>query len=223
MQSTFGPASSPSPTPIAVPGSSQLPSALTAGTTSSSPTSSQAAPVPIPTPTQSPGYTANPNAILLASPASAMPPHTGQFSASAQRRCTVLITSTSRVATVATLFSDHHSQLHDRSYHSPAESCANCECATPASTPATHSVGPDNDADSCTGVCDHQFDSCGECCCFIRPTRWWFHADSFANAGCAVERHRQLPADDCTDRRESPGPVPISDNFVQPRRRHGAE
>ena len=63
------PASSATPTPIAAPGSSQLGSALTVGTTSSSPTSSQPALVAIPTPTPSPGTLADPNALLLASPA----------------------------------------------------------------------------------------------------------------------------------------------------------
>ena len=63
------PASSPTPTPFSMPGSSQLASALTVGTTSSSPTSSQPAPVTIPTPTPSPGTLPDPNALLLASPA----------------------------------------------------------------------------------------------------------------------------------------------------------
>src|SRR6266478_160762 len=63
------PASSPTPTPIAAPGSSQLGSALTVGTTSSGPTSSQPAPVAIPIPTASPGTLPDPNALLLASPA----------------------------------------------------------------------------------------------------------------------------------------------------------
>ena len=63
------PANSPTPTPFSMPGSSQLGSALTVGTTSSSPTSSQPAPVAIPTPTPSPGTLADPNALLLASPA----------------------------------------------------------------------------------------------------------------------------------------------------------
>jgi multidrug efflux pump len=58
-----------SPTPNAGPGSSQLGSALTVGTTSSSPTSSQPAPVAILTPTPSPGTLPDPNALLLASPA----------------------------------------------------------------------------------------------------------------------------------------------------------
>ena len=63
------PASSPTPTPFSMPGSSQLASALTVGTTSSSPTSSQPAPVTILTPTPSPGTLPDPNALLLASPA----------------------------------------------------------------------------------------------------------------------------------------------------------
>ena len=63
------PASSPTPTPFSMPGSSQLASALTVGTTSSSLTSSQLAPVTIPTPTPSPGTLPDPNALLLASPA----------------------------------------------------------------------------------------------------------------------------------------------------------
>ena len=63
------PASSPTPIPIAASGSSQLASALTVGTTSSSLTSSQPAPVAILTPTLSPGTLPDPNAVLLASPA----------------------------------------------------------------------------------------------------------------------------------------------------------
>ena len=63
------PASSPTPTPFSMPGSSQLASALTVGTTSSSLTSSQPAPVTILTPTPSPGTLPDPNALLLASPA----------------------------------------------------------------------------------------------------------------------------------------------------------
>ena len=63
------PASSPTPTPFSMPGSSQLASALTVGTTLSSLTSSQPAPVAIPTPTPSPGTLPDPNALLVASPA----------------------------------------------------------------------------------------------------------------------------------------------------------
>jgi len=63
------PASSPTPIPFSMPGSSQLASALTVGTTLSSLTSSQPAPVAIPTPTPSPGTLPDPNALLLASPA----------------------------------------------------------------------------------------------------------------------------------------------------------
>src|SRR2546430_12300843 len=54
------PASSPTPIPIAAPGSSQLGSAFTVGTTSSSLTSSQLAPVAILTPTLSPGTLPDP-------------------------------------------------------------------------------------------------------------------------------------------------------------------
>ena len=63
------PASSPTPIPFSMPGSSQLASALTVGTTLSSLTSSQPAPVAIPTPTPSPGTLPDPNALLVASPA----------------------------------------------------------------------------------------------------------------------------------------------------------
>src|SRR6266481_3322631 len=63
------PASSPTPIPFSMPGSSQLASALTVGATLSSLTSSQPAPVAIPTPTPSPGTLPDPNALLLASPA----------------------------------------------------------------------------------------------------------------------------------------------------------
>ena len=63
------PATSPTPIPFSMPGSSQLASALTVGTTLSSLTSSQPAPVAIPTPTPSPGTLPDPNALLLASPA----------------------------------------------------------------------------------------------------------------------------------------------------------
>jgi multidrug efflux pump len=63
------PASSPTPIPFSIPGSSQLASALTVGTTSSSLTSSEPAPVAILSPTPSPGTLPDPNAPLLASPA----------------------------------------------------------------------------------------------------------------------------------------------------------
>jgi len=63
------PASSPTPIPFSMPGSSQLASALTVGATLSSLTSSQPAPVAIPTPAPSPGTPPDPNALLLASPA----------------------------------------------------------------------------------------------------------------------------------------------------------
>ncbi len=63
------PASSPTPILSSTPGSSQLASALAVGTTSSSLTSSEPAPVAIPAPTPSPGTLPDPNAVLLASPA----------------------------------------------------------------------------------------------------------------------------------------------------------
>ena len=63
------PASSPTPIPFSIPGSSQLASALTVATRSSSLTSSQPAPVAIPSPAPSPGTLPDPNALLLASPA----------------------------------------------------------------------------------------------------------------------------------------------------------
>ena len=63
------PASSPTPTTPAAPGSSQPASALIVGTTSSSPASSQLASAAIPIPTPSPGTLSDPNAFLLTSPA----------------------------------------------------------------------------------------------------------------------------------------------------------
>ena len=64
------PTSSPTPIPFSTPGISQLASALTVvGTTSSSLTSSEPAPVAILAPTPSPGTLPDPNAVLLASPA----------------------------------------------------------------------------------------------------------------------------------------------------------
>ena len=74
------------------------------------------------------------------------------------------------------------------------------------------SHGPHNDADSCTVQRNrhfdgriversHQFDSGIEHSCFA-VSGWWFHADSITDAGSgAVERYRELPTDDCTDRR----------------------
>jgi multidrug efflux pump len=63
------PATSPTPIPFSIPGSSQLASALTVGTRSSSLTSSQPAPVAIPSFAPSPGTLPDPKALLLASPA----------------------------------------------------------------------------------------------------------------------------------------------------------
>jgi hypothetical protein len=87
------------------------------------------------------------------------------------------------------------------------------------------SAGSYNFADSCTReLCSRSPGySCFERRCVNLGFGWWFHADSLANAGCAFERYRELPTDDCANRRESPGPIPVSYNFVQPCGRHGAE
>ena len=82
-----------------------------------------------------------------------------------------------------------------------------------ATPPPWHpSHDPHNDADSCTVERNrhfdgriversHQFDSGIEHSCFA-VSGWWFHADSITDAGSgAVERYRELPTDDCTDRR----------------------
>ena len=49
--------------------------------------------------------------------------------------------------------------------------------------------------------CHCSVHSCFERGCFDLGFGWWFHADSFADAGCAIERDRELPTDCCTNRR----------------------
>ena len=227
------PASSPTPT-----ASTTLPSR--AGATSSTLTSSQAAPVP--TPTASPGALADPNATLLASPAPAIAP--GPSNTPASSPTLTAITSVTPSSTVTSSRSaatpilnsdvveysfdlsgyscaDHHSQLHNRSYHSSAKSFA-CECSHNREHACYHPVSSDINAAGYSGVCVCEFDSCGELVGFIRQRRRQFFTDSFPDAGCAVERRCQLQADHRTDRRESPGPVSIRDYFIQPRRWDGA-
>ena len=64
------------------------------------------------------------------------------------------------------------------------------------------STGSHNVADSCTvELCSRSPGySCFKCRCFNLGFGWWFHADSFANPGCAFERYRELPTDDCANR-----------------------
>jgi len=124
------PASSPTPTPIAAPGSSQLGSALTVGTTSSSPTSSQPALVAIPTPTPSPGTLADPNALLLASPAPTASP--GVLSA-------VVSSTTSTPISTATPSTITASSTTAVTTLQVSPSIA---IATPASTPASLQLIP---------------------------------------------------------------------------------
>jgi len=120
-----------SPTPIAGPGSSQLGSALTVGTTSSGPTSFQPAPVAILTPTPSPGTLADPNALLLASPAPTASP--GFLSAVvSSTTSTPIATATPSTITASSTTTVTTLQV----------SSSPIAIATPASTPASLQLIP---------------------------------------------------------------------------------
>ena len=120
-----------SPTPIAAPGSSQLGSALTVGTTSSSPTSSETAPVAIPTPTPSPGTLPDPNALLLASPAPTASP--GVLSA---------IVSSTTSTPIATAIPSTITASSTTAVTTLQVSPSPIAIATPASTPASLQLIP---------------------------------------------------------------------------------
>ena len=125
------PASSPTPTPFSIPGSSQLASALTVGTTSSSLTSSESAPVAIPTPTPSPGTLPDPNALLLASPAPTASP--GVLSA---------VVSSTTSTPIATAIPSTITASSTTAVTTLQVSPSPITIATPASTPASLQLIP---------------------------------------------------------------------------------
>ena len=125
------PASSPTPTPIAAPGSSQLGSALTVGTTSSSPTSSQPAPVAILIPAPSPGTLPDPNALLLGSPAPTASP--GVLSA---------VVSSATSTPIATVIPSTITASSASAVTTLQLSPSPIAIATPASTPASLQLLP---------------------------------------------------------------------------------
>jgi hypothetical protein len=91
------------------------------------------------------------------------------------------------------------------------DSCADSGCYAIDYT-RHYSATSYNDTDSLTvernrhfGCCciverRRHFDSCVERCCYSGSWGEYFPVDSFADAGCAVERYRELPADYRTDR-----------------------
>lgn len=95
--------------------------------------------------------------------------------------------------------------------HSYFDSCTNNRCHAIDYT-RYYSATSHYNADSCTvernrhfGCCiverSRYFDSCIERRCFSVSRRWQLDADSFTDSDCTVERYRELPADDCANRR----------------------
>ena len=107
---------------------------------------------------------------------------------------------------------------------SPADSCTDGRCYTVERR--RHFP-----ADSCTGGCYYGVepggrlpaDSCTDGRCYGVECSGEFPVNCCSDRRRAVEGSCQLPIDDGADRRKSPGPVPISDNFFQSRPTHGAE